>query len=125
MDPLANDASSRRCRRSRSRIAVEVAERKKAPKTHKRKKNQMASLEEAKAFLKKESENGSSLYDHLSEVLLKILVERPENLSDSFEHLSTVVKQQRYVSNQTTAGESAASAAEKEAVRLFSLVFRC
>jgi radial spoke head protein 4A len=60
----------------------------------------MATLEEAKAFLKKDAGDGSNLYDHLSEVLLKILVERPENLRDSFEHLSASIKQQRYV-NQT------------------------
>ncbi|TMW62359.1 hypothetical protein Poli38472_009852 [Pythium oligandrum] len=57
----------------------------------------MTTLEEAKAFLKKEGPDGTNLYDHLSDVLLKILVERPENLNDSFEYLSTIVKQQRFV----------------------------
>lgn len=57
----------------------------------------MTTLEEAKAFLKKEAPDGSNLYDHLSDVLLKILVERPENLHDSFEYMSSTVRQQRYV----------------------------
>ncbi|DBA04287.1 TPA: hypothetical protein N0F65_002049 [Lagenidium giganteum] len=58
---------------------------------------QMTTLEEAKAFLKKDGGDGTNLYDHLSEVLLKILVERPESLHDSFEYISTAVKQQRYL----------------------------
>ncbi|KAJ0406771.1 hypothetical protein ATCC90586_009420 [Pythium insidiosum] len=62
----------------------------------------MTTLEEAKAFLKKECADGTNLYDHLSDVLLKILVERPENLHESFELVSTTVKQQRYVPGNPT-----------------------
>ncbi|KAF1318216.1 Flagellar radial spoke protein, partial [Globisporangium splendens] len=69
----------------------------------------------AKAFLKQESADGTNLYDHLSDVLLKILVERPENLSDSFEYISTAVKQQRYVApQQSGVAESSESAAKNE-----------
>lgn len=57
----------------------------------------MTTLEEAKAFLQKEAPDGTNLYDHLAEVLLKILVERPENLHETFEHLSVAVRQQRFV----------------------------
>jgi radial spoke head protein 4A len=57
----------------------------------------MTTLEEAKAFLQKEAPDGTNLYDHLAEVLLKILVERPENLHETFEHLSVAVRQKRYV----------------------------
>ena len=67
----------------------------------------MTTLEEAKAFLKKDAGDGTSLYDHLSEVLLKILVERPDKLSDSFEHLSTAVKQQRYQPHDASGDDSA------------------
>uniref|UniRef100_K3X5T0 Flagellar radial spoke protein n=1 Tax=Globisporangium ultimum (strain ATCC 200006 / CBS 805.95 / DAOM BR144) TaxID=431595 RepID=K3X5T0_GLOUD len=75
----------------------------------------MTTLEEAKAFLKQESADGTNLYDHLSDVLLKILVERPENLSDSFEYISTAVKQQRYVvPQQPGVAESSESAAKNE-----------
>lgn len=35
-------------------------------------------------------------YDHLSEVLNKILAERPENVIDFFEEYSRKVKEQRY-----------------------------
>lgn len=79
----------------------------------------MTTLEEAKAFLKKEAADGTNLYDHLADVLLKILVERPENLHDSFENLSVAVKQQRYVPTpQRPAIDSVpASSAKKEFVR--------
>lgn len=56
----------------------------------------MTTLEEAKAFLKKDCGDGNNLYDHLSEVLLRVLVERPENVHDVFEYISTAVKQQHY-----------------------------
>lgn len=67
----------------------------------------MTTLEEAKAFLKQECADGTNLYDHLSDVLLKILVERPENLGDSFEYISTAVKQQRYVAPPQAAATEA------------------
>ncbi|GMF17190.1 unnamed protein product [Phytophthora lilii] len=60
----------------------------------------MTTLEEAKAFLKKESPDGTNLYDHLGDVLLKIIVERPENLHETFENISTLVKQQRCLAPQ-------------------------
>ncbi|TYZ62630.1 hypothetical protein PybrP1_006909 [[Pythium] brassicae (nom. inval.)] len=66
----------------------------------------MTTLEEAKAFLKQESVDGTNLYDHLSDVLLKILVERPENLNDTFESISAAVKLQRYVAPPQPAGVS-------------------
>lgn len=69
----------------------------------------MTTLEEAKAFLKQECADGTNLYDHLSDVLLKILVERPENLSDSFEFISSAVKQQRYVAPVQPAAVSEAA----------------
>lgn len=55
-------------------------------------------IEEAKAFLSKDTA-GINLYDHLSDVLLKILIEKPENACDAFEHISEAVKQARYVSS--------------------------
>ncbi|GLE11725.1 hypothetical protein PINS_up024312 [Pythium insidiosum] len=76
----------------------------------------MTTLEEAKAFLKKECVDGTNLYDHLSDVLLKILVERPENLHESFELVSTTVKQQRYVPGNPPAS-STESPATKDSVR--------
>jgi len=53
----------------------------------------MATLEEAKQFLKQDKDgNGTNLYDHLSDVLLKILVEKPADAYDTFENLSAAVK---------------------------------
>jgi hypothetical protein len=51
-----------------------------------------SSYEEAKQFLLRDN-NGSNLYDHLSETLLKILVEKPDDAVDMFEHISSLVKQ--------------------------------
>ncbi|RLN67729.1 hypothetical protein BBP00_00001438 [Phytophthora kernoviae] len=79
----------------------------------------MTTLEEAKAFLKKESSDGTNLYDHLADVLLKIIVERPENLHETFENISTLVKQQRYLPSQqppTVDGASQLSSINKLAL---------
>lgn len=69
----------------------------------------MTTLEEAKAFLQKEAPDGTNLYDHLAEVLLRVLVERPENLHETFEHLSVAVRQQRYVPTPPPAPADSAS----------------
>ncbi|XP_076289403.1 radial spoke head protein 4a [Lasioglossum baleicum] len=51
----------------------------------------------AKMFLQKHSpESGDSLYDHLTEVLAKILAERPKNAVDIFEEYSRRVKEERF-----------------------------
>jgi radial spoke head protein 4/6 len=80
----------------------------------------MTTLEEAKAFLKKDGADGTNLYDHLSDVLLKILVERPENVQDSFEYVSTVVKQQRYMAqpNGLDSSSGGDSVAKKDSARV-------
>lgn len=88
----------------------------------------MTTLEEAKAFLKKESPDGTNLYDHLADVLLKIIVERPENLHETFENISTIVKQQRYLAPQqppTVDGDSQLTSVKKQAVRAHFPVIVC
>ncbi|XP_060516488.1 radial spoke head protein 4 homolog A-like [Cylas formicarius] len=51
----------------------------------------------AKTFLQVASKNtGDNLYDHLSDVINKILAERPENVIDFFEEYSRKVKEQRF-----------------------------
>jgi hypothetical protein len=40
----------------------------------------------------KEDASGKNLYDHLTETLMKILIERPKNAYDSFELISADVK---------------------------------
>ncbi|XP_011689369.1 PREDICTED: radial spoke head protein 6 homolog A [Wasmannia auropunctata] len=51
----------------------------------------------AKIFLQKHStESGDSLYDHLIELLAKILTERPRNIVDTFEEYSKKLKDERF-----------------------------
>lgn len=51
----------------------------------------------AKTFLQTASGNtGDNLYDHLTELLNRILAERPENVIDFFEEYSRKVKERRY-----------------------------
>ena len=49
------------------------------------------SLAEARSLLK-EDRSGRNLYDHLTETLMKIIIDRPENAFDIFEQISTEVK---------------------------------
>ncbi|XP_012275774.1 radial spoke head protein 6 homolog A [Orussus abietinus] len=54
-------------------------------------------IRRAKKFLQKHSdETGDSLYDHLSEVLNRILSEKPKNAVDVFEEYSRKVKAERF-----------------------------
>uniref|UniRef100_A0A7S3K2B4 Uncharacterized protein n=1 Tax=Aureoumbra lagunensis TaxID=44058 RepID=A0A7S3K2B4_9STRA len=50
------------------------------------------SFEEAKQFLRREDESGSSLYEHLSKVLMKIIIEKPANANAMFEQLSAELR---------------------------------
>ncbi len=45
-------------------------------------------LQESISFLKKSAPNGRSLYDHISDVLVKILEQKPENAYSMFENVS-------------------------------------
>lgn len=51
----------------------------------------MASLDELRQLLQKDS-NGVNLYDHLTEVMLKVLLEKPADAYEAFEHISAGVK---------------------------------
>jgi radial spoke head protein 4A len=55
-------------------------------------------FEQAKAFLQKDG-GGINLYDHLSEVILKVIKEKPDNAADVFEHLSNMVKHQKFINS--------------------------
>lgn len=51
------------------------------------------SIEEAKQFLRSAPKDGSaSLYDHLSRVLLKVIIERPQDAAEVFEEISATVR---------------------------------
>lgn len=51
-----------------------------------------AAINDAKAFLLQTDANGHNLYDHLSEVLLKVLEHRPDNALLNLENISAEVK---------------------------------
>jgi len=54
---------------------------------------------------RKTAPNGPSLTEHLSEVLLKILVEKPSNAVELFEHISAEVKSSRLAPKLKAVGE--------------------
>ena len=51
----------------------------------------MASAAELRQILKEDS-SGKNLYDHLTETLMKVLLDRPSNAFDNFELISAEVK---------------------------------
>lgn len=51
----------------------------------------MATAAELRQILKEDTA-GKNLYDHLTETLMKILIERPNNAFDNFELISASVK---------------------------------
>ncbi len=71
-----------------------------------------ADFERAKAVLQRK-QGDSSLYDHLSEVLLKIVTEEPADSLALFEHLSALVKRGAYPGN-TTGARAGGQASENE-----------
>lgn len=52
-------------------------------------------LEAAKRLLQQQDDNGYSAYEHISEILLKLVSEQPENALELFEHLSIDIKAKR------------------------------
>lgn len=51
----------------------------------------MATAAELRQILKEDA-GGKNLYDHLTETLMRVMIERPKNAYDSFELLSADVK---------------------------------
>ena len=51
-------------------------------------------LNESIAYLKKTGTNGKSLYDHLSDVLVKLLEQKPDNAYSLFENVSNILSSQ-------------------------------
>lgn len=51
----------------------------------------MASAAELRQILKQDA-SGKNLYDHLTETLMKVLIDRPSNAYDMFELISSDVK---------------------------------
>jgi radial spoke head protein 4A len=58
---------------------------------------------EAKAFLLKSTDKtGINVYDHLSNVITRLLDERPDNAVDLIESISAQVKQEQFVDSSNT-----------------------
>ncbi len=53
---------------------------------------QFQDFENAKAFLRKTDANGRTLYDHITNVILDVVREKPENALEAFESISVRVK---------------------------------
>ncbi|XP_033305795.1 radial spoke head protein 6 homolog A [Bombus vosnesenskii] len=84
-------------------------------------------IRRAKKFLQKHSpESGDSLYDHLTEVLAKILAERPKNAVDIFEEFSRKVKEERFKTQSNHLRDVYVAPAQyedaKEIIKLFKNV---
>ncbi|KAJ8608810.1 hypothetical protein CTAYLR_009353 [Chrysophaeum taylorii] len=74
------------------------------------------SFEEAKQFLRREDEDGSSLYEHLSRVLTKIIVEKPANANAMFEQISQEMRGTEFIKKTPPAeGDQEVVRPEKEA----------
>ncbi|XP_024226531.1 radial spoke head protein 6 homolog A [Bombus impatiens] len=83
-------------------------------------------IRRAKKFLQKHSpESGDSLYDHLTEVLAKILAERPKNAVDIFEEFSRKVKEERFKTQSNHLRDVYVAPAQyedaKEIIKLFKV----
>ena len=52
----------------------------------------MSTLEQAKRMLQQQDGNGYSAYEHISEILLKLISEKPEGSLELMEHLSSALK---------------------------------
>ena len=64
----------------------------------------MGSVEAAKAYLMKANAEGLSLYDHLAEVVSKLLAEKPEDALEQIEAISADIKATRFVGGEPPAG---------------------
>jgi hypothetical protein len=72
----------------------------------------MADFEKAKALLQKKQGN-TSVYDHMSELLLKLITEDPADSVALFEHLSGLVKKASFP-GETTGSRAGGKADESE-----------
>ena len=60
-------------------------------------------VQKAKAFLLQASDtSGMNLYDHLSEIISKVLEERPQNSADTLEDISKKLKAKRFSHKSST-----------------------
>lgn len=52
-------------------------------------------FEKAKSYLMT-NHNGRNLYEHLSELIMKIITEKPADALNQFEYLSSLIKQTKF-----------------------------
>ena len=80
----------------------------------------MATVSELRQILKEDS-SGKNLYDHLTETLMKILLDRPGNAYDNFELISSELKSNP-MNPDPEAGKSVpASSEEVELIASFQI----
>nr|CCA17311.1 flagellar radial spoke protein putative [Albugo laibachii Nc14] len=65
------------------------------------KQRSLIQFEEAKAYLQTNFLDGTNLYEHLTNLLLKIIVERPGNATEIFEYLSITARQEQFAPEST------------------------
>jgi radial spoke head protein 4A len=80
---------------------------------------------DAKAFLLKASDKtGLNVYDHLSNVITKLLDERPDNAADLLEVLSAEVKKEQFVDNSNTVRDKPSESGVVALAKLQNALFR-
>jgi len=70
----------------------------------------MADFEDAKTFMETKK-GGVSVFDHLTEVLVKLMTERPEDAVEQFERISAAVKTASMLDHEPAKGAAASAAA--------------
>ena len=78
----------------------------------------MSTAAELRQILKEDAA-GKNLYDHLTETLMKIMIERPKDAYDSFELISANVKENPLSPDPITGNAVPPSAAEVNPVIIF------
>jgi len=73
-------------------------------------------FEQAKAYLSTQDSNGASLYTHLSDIVKRVLEERPSNVMNIFENLSLTVKGSKIPSFDSEIQEILSDENEKEEI---------
>ena len=80
---------------------------------------------DAKAFLLKASDKtGLNVYDHLANVITKLLDERPDNAVDLLESLSAEVKKEQFVDRSNTVRDKAEESGSVALAKLQTNLFR-
>lgn len=83
----------------------------------------MATAAELRQILKEDA-NGQNLYEHLTNTLMQILIERPKNAFENFELISSKVKSNP-LNTDPDAGKPLPLSAEQVRLFIFRQLFDC